>query len=317
MRLRFGVVGTAYWAREIHLPGLLGASGVDVVGLWGRTPKAVEAIAMRRGLIAFSRFDDLLDAVEAVTMAVPPEAQATLAVRAAEAGKHLLVEKPLTRDPMTARAIVAAVEKNKVAALVFLLRRFVPEIAAIIETERRHAWTRAEIRVHSNAMATKSPYVDSVWRQELGAALWDIGPHVLSILTPMMGRVIGVEAQPERHGISTFRTVHDRGGVADISVTLHSTTEDVSNQYRFCSATRDIDFPRAEFSRIEVFSRAATALTEVVASNRRDHECGVALGADIVEILAAAERSAAQGSVVHGSASSGGNEPSVGERAPF
>jgi hypothetical protein len=111
----------------------------------------------------------------------------------------------------------------------------------------------------------------------------------------MMGRVLRVEAQLERHGIRTFRTVHDRGGVADISVTLHSTTEDVSNHYRFSSATRDIDFPRVEFSRIEVFGRAATALTEVVASNRRDHECGVALGADIVEALAAAERSAAQG----------------------
>jgi hypothetical protein len=61
------------------------------------------------------------------------------------------------------------------------------------------------------------------------------------------------------------------------------------------SVTRGIHFPRIEFSRIEVFGRAATAQTEVVASNRRDHECGVALGADIVEVLAAAERSAAQG----------------------
>jgi predicted dehydrogenase len=298
MRLRFGVAGTGYWAHEIHLPGLLRTNGADVVGVWGRTPKAAEAIAVRHGLIAFSRFDDLLDAVDAVTMAIPPEAQATLAIRAAEAGKHLLLEKPLTRDPTTARAIVAAVKKNKVAALVFFLRRFVPEIAAIIEAERKHAWTRAEIRVHSNAMVTNGPYADSVWRQERGAALWDIGPHVLSILTPMMGRVIRVDAQPERHGISTFRTVHDLGGVADISVTLHSTTEDVSNRYRFSSATRDFDFPRIEFSRIEVFGRAAAALTEVVASNRRDHECGVALGAEIVEVLAAVEHSAAQGGPV-------------------
>jgi predicted dehydrogenase len=295
MRLRFGVVGTAYWAREIHLPGLMGTSGAEVVGVWGRTPKAVEAIAMRHGLIAFSRFDDLLDAVDAVTMAIPPEAQATLCVRAAEAGKHLLVEKPLTRDPTTARAIVAAVEKSKVAALVFFLRRFIPEIAAIIEAERKHAWTCADIRVHSSAMVTKSPYADSLWRQEFGAALWDIGPHVLSVLIPMMGCVIGVEAQPERYGISTFRTLHDRGGVADISVTLHSTSEDVSNLYRFTSATRQIDFPRVEYSRIEVFGRAVTALIEVVASNRRDHACGLELGANIVEILAAAKLSAAQG----------------------
>lgn len=290
MNLRFGVIGTAHWAREIHIPGLF-AAGANVVGIWGRTPSTVETIASERGLQAFANLDDLLDVCDAVTMAVPPDVQAGVALRAAQAGKHLLLEKPVTRDVESAKRIAKAVSDRDLATQVFFIRRFIPEIAAAIASEKDNVWTQANIRVHASVMATKSPYSDSVWRQAPGAALWDIGPHVLSVLIPMMGSVTAIEAQPERDGVSVFRTWHERGGVADVSVTLHCAADAVANDYRFFSATRELLLPNPEFSRVDAFSRAVLELTDVVRSGRRDLPCGLPLGVNIVEWLVKAELS--------------------------
>jgi predicted dehydrogenase len=286
--IRFGVIGTAYWAREVHLPGLLGA-GADVVGIWGRSHETAETIARASDVRAFADLDEMLAACDAVTIAVSPDAQAEFALRAAQAGKHLIAEKPLTRDSESARRIGRAVKERDLAALVFFIRRFVPEIAAAIAVEQGHPWTRAGIRVHSAAMATPSPYANSVWRKAPGAALWDIGPHILSVLVPMMGRVTTIEAQPERDGVTVFRTWHERGGVADVSVTLRSAAEATSNDYRFMSATRDIVLPDPAFSRVDAFSNAVRQLSEAVQNGRRLLPCGLELGIDVVDWLAKAE----------------------------
>src|SRR6185437_15750502 len=135
MSLRFGVVGTAFWARDVHLPGLLRAKDAEVVGIWGRTAAPAQAIAAEHGIRAFPRFADLLGAVDAVAMAVPPEAQAELGLAAAKAGKHLILEKPVAMRPEAADAIADALTACRRAGLVFFTRRFVPEITAAIAAE--------------------------------------------------------------------------------------------------------------------------------------------------------------------------------------
>jgi len=109
--------------------------------------------------------------------------------------------------------------------------------------EKDNIWTQANIRVHASVMATKSPYFDSAWRQAPGAALWDIGPHVLSALIPMMGAVTAIEAQPEQDGFSIFRTWHERGGVADVSLSIRCTPDAVANEYRFAGPGRELSLP--------------------------------------------------------------------------
>ena len=81
---RIGVVGAAQWARTVHLEGAL-ASGANVVGVWSRTHSSTQSAADEYGVRAFETFDELIDAVDIVTMAVPPIVQADLALRAAQA----------------------------------------------------------------------------------------------------------------------------------------------------------------------------------------------------------------------------------------
>ena len=298
MAIRFGVVGTAFWAREVHAPGVAGARGASLVGIWGRNQEAARAIAERHGVRAFEKFDDLLAETDALTMAVPPAVQAGLALRAAEAGKHMLLEKPLAVAADDAHAIADAMAARGTQGVVFFLRRFVPEIAKAIAAERAGGWRKATVRVHSAVMSTASPYAQSVWRQQEGAALWDIGPHVLSILLPMLGPVARVRAQPEEAGVCVFRTEHQNGATADVSLTLRADPALVGTSYRFASRTRELVLPEPDIDRLAAFTHATETLTDLIGGGLDRHECDVRTGAAVTSILVAAEQSARAGATI-------------------
>ena len=97
-RLRFGLVGTGFWAQITHAPGIVASSGGTLAAVWGRDPVATETLASNHGATPYEDFDAFLADVDAVAFSVPPDVQADLAVRAARAGKHLLLEKPIALD---------------------------------------------------------------------------------------------------------------------------------------------------------------------------------------------------------------------------
>lgn len=288
MAVRFGVVGTAYWADAVHCSGLAATPGARLVGAWGRDGAKTRAIAAKHGVVAFDDFDALLAEVDAVSFAVPPAIQARLAPRAIAAGRHLLLEKPIATTHRDAADIAEALARGDLASIVFFTRRFVPEIAAVLETEAVRAWTAARVEVRSAALDEGSPFAGSAWRHGDGAALWDIGPHVLSVLVAMLGPVVASErlasADPR---VVRFATHHARGARAEASLTLHAKRATMGQSYRFMDAAGELVLPEPVFDRTAVFTRAARALVQAIAEGTRGHPCDAAFGAEIVRILAA------------------------------
>jgi predicted dehydrogenase len=140
MKVRFGVVGTAYWAAAVHTVGLGAVPNAQLAGIWGRDQAKARALAAERGTIAFTTFDEMLSSVDAVSFAVPPRVQEELALRAIAAGKHVLLEKPIATTHRRAVEIAQAVARSGVASLVFFTRRFVPAVAAEIERQAGRRW---------------------------------------------------------------------------------------------------------------------------------------------------------------------------------
>ena len=66
-----------------------------LAGVWGRRFERAQQVAGQMDVTAYDDVGALLDDVDAVAFAVPPDVQATLATRAARAGKHLLLDKPI------------------------------------------------------------------------------------------------------------------------------------------------------------------------------------------------------------------------------
>ena len=118
------MLGTGHWADTVHAAGLAAHPDVDLVAVWGRDPVKAEAVAQRHGAVAEPDLDAVLDMVDAVAIAVPPDVQAELACRAAERGCHLLLEKPLALSVAGADRVVEAADRAGVQSVVFFVRRF-------------------------------------------------------------------------------------------------------------------------------------------------------------------------------------------------
>src|SRR5262245_29260326 len=94
-----------------HAPLLAAGPELTLSAIWARRPDAARELAGQHGAIAAPTFEDLLSRCDAVAFSVPPDVQAMLAPRAARAGKHLLLEKPLAFTVSDAEAVAAAVDE--------------------------------------------------------------------------------------------------------------------------------------------------------------------------------------------------------------
>lgn len=291
MSVRFGVVGTGYWAETVHLPGLASRSEVEIAGFWGRNNERAEALARKIGIRSFQSYDDLLEAVDAISFAVAPEIQPQLAIAAANFGKNLILEKPLSLSSSSARDIAAAIERNALAALIFYMRRFVPEIENAIESTACERWDSATVRIYSASLLHGSPYARSVWRQTHAAALWDIGPHVVSILTPVLGPIEDVEASCGDDNIIRLTLTHPNGATANVSLTLHADPTQTGTNYNFTNSRKSVSLPDPELNRPQIFATAVGELIRNIETGQRTHRCDMRLGIEAVDVLTAASQS--------------------------
>jgi D-xylose 1-dehydrogenase (NADP+, D-xylono-1,5-lactone-forming) len=125
MTLRVGLLSTANINRAL-LGGARAAEGVEVVAVASRSAGRAEAYAAEHGLgRAHGSYDALLadPEVDAVYVPLPNSLHVPWAIRALEAGKHVLCEKPLTRHPADAEAAFDAAERaDRVLAEGFMWR---------------------------------------------------------------------------------------------------------------------------------------------------------------------------------------------------
>jgi predicted dehydrogenase len=95
--MKIGIAGAGFAARY-HFDCLnrVHSVPVEVVGVTSLTRKSRESFAQQRGIKAFSSFDELIDAVDVVDICTPPYVHEEMIVQAAERGRDVIVEKPLT-----------------------------------------------------------------------------------------------------------------------------------------------------------------------------------------------------------------------------
>lgn len=191
--LRVGLVGSGPWARSVHAPAIAAHPRTRLVSVFARRPNAAAEVAAPYGATVAHTFKELVSSVEAVAFAVPPAIQAPLAVQAARAGRHLILEKPIAATVEEAEQLVAAADDAAVATIVVFVRRFATStIEWLDELQRTGGWSGATARWLSGSLLG-GEYSRSAWRHE-GGALVDVGPHVLDLLDAALGEVTGVLA---------------------------------------------------------------------------------------------------------------------------
>ncbi|WP_434741535.1 Gfo/Idh/MocA family protein [Micromonospora sp. SH-82] len=287
--LRFGLFGTGHWATETHGAALDAHPRVELAGVWGRDPVKAAVLADRYGVPAYDDADALIDAVDAVSVALPPDVQADIALRAAIAGRHLLLDKPLALTVADADLVVSAAGRSGVASVVFFTARFQPAVDAFLTaTAAAGGWYAAHVLRSASAFRPESPYRDSLWRRQHGG-LWDLGPHALSVLLPVLGRVTRVAAVDGPHGLVNLVLTHEDGGSSTVSLTLDAPPEVVRHETVFYGENGIRSVPLGEGGPLPAFAVAIDQLVTQIDSGTRDHRCDVRFGREVVAVLAAAE----------------------------
>ncbi|MGY1835233.1 Gfo/Idh/MocA family protein [Blastococcus sp. SYSU DS0510] len=268
--MRFGVLGTGFWAKEIHATALAGHPSAELVGVWGRDVAKAEAVAADFDVPGFADLDELLEQVDAVAIALPPHVQAPLAERAAAAADR----------------VVAAVRDAGVASVVFFTFRFQTATSTWLTQA-----ARTELAGGAGSWLSSiagSPFGASSWRQQHGA-LWDIGPHALSLFLPALGPVVAVQAGAGLHDTVHLVLTHESGTAS--TVTLSHTVAPMSTGIEFFvhgDAGRLVLLPDIQ-APVDAFAVAVDELTSAAIAGGT-HPCDVGFGRDVVAVLATAAR---------------------------
>jgi predicted dehydrogenase len=288
MGMRFGVVGTGYWARETHAAALAAHPGVELVGVWGRSFAGATELAETFGARPYEHVDDMFADVDAVAFAVPPDVQADLAVRAATAGCHLLMDKPVAFTTEAAELVVQAVDQAGVRSLVFFTSRFAANQAEwLTDVQQSSDWNSGCVRMYASIFEPGNPFGQSDWRRSRGA-LWDIGPHALSILVPALGPVTHVIADRGLGDTVTIVAHHESGAASTMSLSLTAPPGSLGSSWQLFGQDRQTSMPVATTTPVEAMGACISTLLREQ-SGRWQHPCDVHFGRDVVSILQAAD----------------------------
>ncbi|MFP4624730.1 MAG: Gfo/Idh/MocA family protein [Gemmatimonadota bacterium] len=189
--LRVGVIGTGAIAQIVHLPLLKEMQGVRVQAVCDLDENKAAAIAGRLGIPSvYEQTEEILedDQVDAVVICSPSHLHQEHAIAALEAGKDVIVERPLALDPEGAEAMIRAAESADRLLMVAYNNRFRPDTRGVKSFVASGELGRI-YTVHGTWFNRKSHLRRKTWRHRRetgGGAFMDLGVQVLDLCLWML-----------------------------------------------------------------------------------------------------------------------------------
>lgn len=288
--VRVGLVGGGPWARSVHAPALAAHPSVEFAGVWARRSAVAAEIAAANGATAFGDVAELVAAVDVVAFAVPPVVQAALAVDAARAGRHLILEKPIAPDAEAAVRLADAVDGAGVASVVVLILRYAPETRQwLAEAGELGGWHGGNGRWLSGALLG-GDYADSAWRHDSGA-LADIGPHAIDLMDAALGPVREVVAAAHAPlDLWHLLLGHQSGAASTITLSLKMPLDPSPISFDVYGDHGLLALAARQTSALECYATMLDELVAMVRSGQTTHPCDVHRGVHLQRIIEDAYR---------------------------
>jgi len=242
-KMRIAVIGVGHLGRH-HARILSACEDVQLVGIVDTKPGRAEQVASTFGGRAARDFHELLDEVDAVTVAVPTEAHLEVALPFLERGTAVLVEKPLARSLAEADRLIAAAAASGATLAVGHTERHNPAVraASTVVSEPRF------IEVHRlGTFPERSLDIDVVF--DLMIHDLDV---VLSLVHSQVEHIdaVGVPVLTNRVDIANARLRFANGCIANLTASRIS--RDRTRKIRFFQRDAYISIDYAE-QEVEVY----------------------------------------------------------------
>jgi len=196
--LRFGIIGAGNIA-QVHAQALQEIEGARLIALADPNPERCKSLAQGWNVTGFADYREMLrlPELDVVCICTPSGLHAPLGIAAAEAGKHVVVEKPIALTPQEADALIAACHRHHVLLSPIAQRRFEGPISLLREAILKGRLGRLVLgNAHIKFFRTQEYYASSTWRgtwkMDGGGALMNQSIHTIDLLRWFMGPVESV-----------------------------------------------------------------------------------------------------------------------------
>ena len=199
--LKIGVIGLGYWGPKL-IRNFSANSRAKLYAICDLDKNRLEKIGLQYPAAKrYTNYEDLLNEVDAVIIATPVNTHFELAKRALKAGKHCLVEKPMTTSVADAETLInIAKAKNLILAVdhTFLFNSAVQKLKEIINSEDiGEIWYYDSVRINLG-----------LFQRDINV-VWDLAPHDLSIMDYLI--------KDEASSLVCLGTSHIPSGLADVA----------------------------------------------------------------------------------------------------
>lgn len=235
--LRAAICGAGHWGTRL-IESVQGKSGkIRFVAAVTRDLAALKPLGERLGLALTARYADVLadPAIDAVVLATPHSRHAAEIAAAAQAGKHVFVEKPFTLTRASAQSAIEACRTAGITLHVGFNRRYAPAYA---DMKRRIAAGEIGALRHIEGHFSGPPSYQiepDNWRsnqiESPGGSMTARGCHVLDGMVHIAGLATEVFATSERQQLvidvddTTSCLLRFAGGATGTLATLHAATQ--------------------------------------------------------------------------------------------
>jgi predicted dehydrogenase len=183
-KMRWGILSTANIARAAVIPAIRASRNGDVRAVASRNRERAYAFASDLGIPqSYGSYEALLEAedVDAVYIGLPNSLHCEWTVKAAEAGKHVLCEKPLGATAAECDQMDRAARKNGVVLMEAFMYRFHPRTERVSKLIRDGAI--GQLRAIQSTFTFRLRRSDDIRLQKdlAGGALMDVGCYCVNV----------------------------------------------------------------------------------------------------------------------------------------
>lgn len=233
--MNFAIVGCGHIAKK-HAEAIERIEGANLVAVCDKVPQAMDEYVKKYGAKPYEDLADMLNdpSIDVVNICTPSGLHAPIAVEAAKAKKHVIVEKPIALTLEDADSIINACKENNVKLAVVHPNRFRPvvqELKRLMDEGRFGKLSHANATVRWNR--NQAYYDQAPWRGTKaldGGVLMNQAIHNIDLLIWLMGdveevysmsatRLRNIEAEDVSTGVVRFK--NGALGVVEAATTIY------------------------------------------------------------------------------------------------
>jgi predicted dehydrogenase len=210
MKLKAGVLGAGHLGK-IHLRLLQQSEHFELIGFYDPSKENATAVSKEFGYKAFDTIDQLLREVDVVDIVTPTLSHFDCAQQAIASGKHVFIEKPITKTFEEASALRDMAKEHQVRGQVGHVERFNPAFTAVKEAIQSPMFIESHRLAEFNPRGTDVPVVLDLMIHDIDIILSVVDSKVKNI------QASGISVISETPDIANARIEFENGCVANLT----------------------------------------------------------------------------------------------------